>query len=227
MTFFLIVVAISIGLIVLVLLTAIMQGDGLNYRIYQRHGQMMYREEDVAKWVAVLERLPLAGISQVLDVGTATGMLPLALVNQPDFDGRVLGVDYAPALLQVAAKLAHEKQVEQRVAYLQADMRQGLPLANAAFELIFCVGVLEMLPDFHCGLQELCRVMADDGLLVMSFYRRVLGMKAARVENWYRGQLAAAGFEAGEVIEFRPRHDLLVAHYRINGSRTKIQEENL
>src|SRR5262245_49491614 len=52
---------------------------------------------------AYFDRLPLASAGLVLAVGCGTGVEMLALVRRAEFDGRVIGVDLSPTLVEKAA----------------------------------------------------------------------------------------------------------------------------
>jgi ubiquinone/menaquinone biosynthesis C-methylase UbiE len=52
---------------------------------------------------------------------------------------------------------------------LQADLSQ-LPIKCGVFNVIFCIGVLHHLPDMYSALQELARVTATGGKLIIGIY---------------------------------------------------------
>jgi ubiquinone/menaquinone biosynthesis C-methylase UbiE len=54
-------------------------------------------------------------------------------------------------------------------ARLQADLCQ-LPLRGGVFHAIFCIGVLHHLPDMCFALEELARVTASGGILIVGVY---------------------------------------------------------
>jgi ubiquinone/menaquinone biosynthesis C-methylase UbiE len=92
----------------------------------------------------------------VLDVATGTGRIPLTLLRQPTFTGRVIGVDRAAKMLAVA----HRDLVDQsdRVTLIQADA-MALPFASHSLPLVTCLEALEFLPNPQAGLVELIRVL--------------------------------------------------------------------
>ncbi len=106
--------------------------------------------------------LPLANRVQgqpdalVLDVAVGTGRLPLALLQQPAFQGRVIGLDRASKMLAIARRdlAAHGR----RVLLLQADA-MALPFADNTFYAVTCLEALEFTPDPLRGLGELVRVL--------------------------------------------------------------------
>ncbi len=92
----------------------------------------------------------------VLDVATGTGRVPLTMLGQPGYRGRVIGLDRASKMLNVARRELGSDQ--QRVSLIQADA-MALPFANNSFPLVICLEALEFLPDPRQGLAELVRVL--------------------------------------------------------------------
>jgi ubiquinone/menaquinone biosynthesis C-methylase UbiE/uncharacterized protein YbaR (Trm112 family) len=112
---------------------------------------------------------PLAGALRgqvaplVLDVGTGTGRLPLALFEQPTFQGRVIGLDASRRMLALAAEKT--RGCRQRLDLLWDDAGR-LPFAEATFDAVTCLEVLEFTPDPLAQLAELVRVLRPGGLLL-------------------------------------------------------------
>ena len=92
----------------------------------------------------------------VLDVATGTGRIPLALFDQADFQGQVIGLDRASKMLKVAVK--DMVPFKERTALLQADAMR-LPFADNSFAAVTCLEALEFLPNPEAGLAELIRVL--------------------------------------------------------------------
>ncbi len=92
----------------------------------------------------------------MLDVATGTGRIPLALLRQPTFKGKIIGLDRASMMLAVARRdLASQAD---RVLLIQADA-MALPFASNSLPLVTCLEALEFLPDPNHGLAELIRVL--------------------------------------------------------------------
>jgi ubiquinone/menaquinone biosynthesis C-methylase UbiE len=92
----------------------------------------------------------------VLDVATGTGRIPLTLLRQSAYHGRVIGLDRASKMLAVACRDLAEHT--NRVTLIQADA-MALPFANNSFPIVTCLEVLEFLPNPSAGLAELIRVL--------------------------------------------------------------------
>ncbi|MFN8454424.1 MAG: class I SAM-dependent methyltransferase [Anaerolineae bacterium] len=92
----------------------------------------------------------------VLDVATGTGRIPLNLLRQSNFQGRIIGLDRASKMLVVAQRELSD--YKERVLLIQADAMR-LPLAQASIPLVTCLEALEFLPDPVQGVFELVRVL--------------------------------------------------------------------
>jgi ubiquinone/menaquinone biosynthesis C-methylase UbiE len=113
----------------------------------------------------ILERLPHIHAPLVLDVATGTGRLPLALLEQSTFQGRVIGLDLSRKMLTVAAeKLA---PFGGRVSLLHHSA-ETLPFPDDTFDLVTCLEALEFMMNPVGVLHELVRVLRPGGLLALT-----------------------------------------------------------
>lgn len=69
---------------------------------------------------AALERLPADRPCRVLDLGTGSGVIALALAHRRH-QARVVGVDYSPDALDVARRNAVALELERRVEWVRSD----------------------------------------------------------------------------------------------------------
>lgn len=101
----------------------------------------------------------------VLDVATGTGRLPYFLLEEPSFNGRVIGLDASGKMLRDAqAKL---RPYGDRVALVRQSA-QELPFGNEAFDAVTCLEALEFLPDEVAALVEMVRVLRPGGVLLVT-----------------------------------------------------------
>jgi 2-polyprenyl-6-hydroxyphenyl methylase/3-demethylubiquinone-9 3-methyltransferase len=93
----------------------------------------------------------------VLDLGCAGGFLAEAL---DDRGARVTGID--PAAEAIAAARAHAEAGGRTIRY-DVGLGEALPYADAAFDAVACVDVLEHVSDLGQVLREVARVLRPGG----------------------------------------------------------------
>jgi SAM-dependent methyltransferase len=113
---------------------------------------------------------PAAG-ELILDAGCGTGR-NLGPIKDPG--ARPIGVDFSPAMLEVAHRLHPD------VDLAVADLQRTLPFGDARFEATICTLVGEHLAELPSVLAELRRVLKPGGRLVFSVYHP--DMAAAGIE---------------------------------------------
>lgn len=115
--------------------------------------------------IPLLQRLVAVRAPLILDVATGTARLPLALLDQPVFQGRIVALDLSRKMLAVAAaKLAPHRS---RIALLH-QRAETLPFPDNTFDAVTCLEALEFMMDPPVVLRELVRVLRPGGLLVLT-----------------------------------------------------------
>lgn len=112
--------------------------------------------EDLTLGLPLANRLHAQPQATVLDVATGTGRVPLALLRQPAYRGKMIGLDRASKMLAVARQ--ETARHKDRVTLIQADA-MALPFASNSLPLVTCLEALEFLPHPRRGLAELVRVL--------------------------------------------------------------------
>lgn len=134
------------------------------------------------EWMTLKPRL-------ILDAGCATGEMSLALqARYPD--ARVLGLDVDFSLLHHAKHLPSAD-----VQYINAHADK-LPFPDQSVDLIFANLVLPAYPDANLLLREWRRVLAPDGLLMMT----ALGLDT--LQEW------RAAYPSAELPVLMDMHDV-------------------
>src|SRR5512134_2734534 len=119
---------------------------------YNRIKQFDEASEDLTLGRPLADRLTGQAGAFVLDVATGTGRIPLNLFRQSSYQGRVVGLDRASKMLNVARR--DTAAAQDRVTFIQADA-MALPFASNSMPLVTCLEALEFLPDPQKGLAEL------------------------------------------------------------------------
>jgi 2-polyprenyl-6-hydroxyphenyl methylase/3-demethylubiquinone-9 3-methyltransferase len=130
------------------------------------------------RWVRTLHNLVPARLAvfapvvgdwrdrDVLDLGCAGGFMAEALAAR---GARVTGID--PARRAVAAARARSRKTGSGVRYLVAAGEQ-LPVADASFDIVVCVDVLEHVSNLQAVLAEVGRVLRPGGLFLFDTINR-------------------------------------------------------
>ncbi|HEX2182511.1 MAG TPA: methyltransferase domain-containing protein [Rubrobacteraceae bacterium] len=108
--------------------------------------------------------LPRPG-EKVLDLGSGAGMDSLIAARMVGPDGRVIGVDMTPAMLEKsrqAARQAGLSNVEFREGYAE-----DLPVEDGWADVVISNGVLNLMPDKAAALEEMDRALTSGGRLQM------------------------------------------------------------
>ena len=127
----------------------------------------------------------------VLDVATGTGRVPLLLLAEPAFDGRVVGLDAAIRMLaQAQAKLAQLPEGQRQRFMLVQQAAAALPFEDDLFDAVSCLEALEFFPNDLAALKEMARVLKPGGFLMTS---RRIGLEGRLFLGRYRSK---ADFEA-------------------------------
>jgi ubiquinone/menaquinone biosynthesis C-methylase UbiE len=119
--------------------------------------------------VAILDEIGEAvasGAGRILDIGTGTGTLPIALLRRwPQV--RVTGIDASAGMIEMAGAEAgrlltpaQRDRLELRVAFA-AD----LPVADSSFDLAVSSFVLQLVPNRFAALREARRALVTGGRL--------------------------------------------------------------
>lgn len=104
--------------------------------------------------------------SVTLEVGCGTGAMIRALVNKPNFGGRIVGVDQSPAFIDAASGFADEAGISDRVEFRVGDAH-GLNCDTGQFDLVIAHTVISHVVDPQSAINECARVLRPGGLLAV------------------------------------------------------------
>jgi SAM-dependent methyltransferase len=148
----------------------------------------------------------------VLDVATGTGRVPLFLLNEPTFNGRVVGLDASAKMLALAAaKLAPFRYR----ANLVQQTAVPLPFAADTFAAVTCLESLEFFPSDVAALGEMARVLRPGGVLMVTRRRgwegkAFLGRYRDRAE--FEALLGSLGLTDIQTRPWQVNYDQVVCH---------------
>jgi SAM-dependent methyltransferase len=104
---------------------------------------------------AELDRLALAPDARILDAGCGSGRM----LDELGMRGRVTGVDENPGAVAATRHRGHSA--------MRCNIEQ-MPFADASFDLVTCLDVIEHTPDDCRTLRELRRVTRPGGTLLVT-----------------------------------------------------------
>ena len=105
---------------------------------------------------------------RVLDLACATGIVARRAAPMVGDEGRVVGVDISPEMLEVARRMSGSEGVE--VEWREGDAAR-LDLPDGAFDLVMCQQGLQFFSDPSRALGEAARVLAGCGRLVLNVWQ--------------------------------------------------------
>ena len=100
---------------------------------------------------------------RVVDVGCGAGIDSLIAAKMVGPNGRVIGVDMTPAMLEKARQSAAEAQLT-NVEFLEG-YAESLPVPDGLADVVISNGVLNLMPDKAAALSEMARVLKPGGRL--------------------------------------------------------------
>jgi SAM-dependent methyltransferase len=130
---------------------------------------------------------PLAPGERVVDVGCGAGIDSLIAARMVSPNGRVVGVDMTPAMVDRARESADAGGfVNVRFEY---GLAESLPIEDRWADVVISNGVLNLFPDKFAGLQEMARVLKPGGRLQIGdiLVQKSLGDKAKRDIDLWKG----------------------------------------
>ena len=145
----------------------------------------------------------------VLDAATGTGRLPAALLGDPRFAGRVIGLDISTGMLGKAEEKLSRFGSRSVLLHQKAT---PLPFPDGTFDAVSCLETVELLADQGAHFGEFLRVMKPGGTLLVSRNTGEWGRNGTVCPpRQFADNLRSAGFERIEIIPWWQRFDLVWA----------------
>jgi arsenite methyltransferase len=150
----------------------------------------------------------------VVDLGSGGGLDVFLAAKQVGPAGKAIGIDMTPSMLELARRNAAQTGAT-NVEFHQATI-DALPLADASVDCVISNCVINLAPDKPAVFREIARVLKPGGRLAVSdialkqplppemgaSLMAYIGCIAGAISlEDYRSGLAAAGFDAVEIID--------------------------
>jgi arsenite methyltransferase len=101
---------------------------------------------------------------RVVDVGCGAGIDSLIAAKKVGPEGRVIGVDMTPSMLEKARQAAGETGLANVVEFREGYAK-ALPVEDGWADVVISNGVLNLMPDKSAALEEMSRVLKPRGRL--------------------------------------------------------------
>jgi ubiquinone/menaquinone biosynthesis C-methylase UbiE len=128
---------------------------------------------------------------RILDVACGTGIVARLALEQVDSNGTVAGVDVNPGMLEVARSIT---PADRPIEWHETGA-EDMSLPDEAFDVVLCQISLQFMADKLAALQEMRRVLAPGGRLILSVpgpAGKIFGVLAEAMERHISAE--AAGF---------------------------------
>ncbi|MFW6140073.1 MAG: class I SAM-dependent methyltransferase [Acidobacteriota bacterium] len=120
-------------------------------------------EKERAKLRRMIPYLSVQKGDQVLDAGCGTGRLIPYLKKSAGRTGRIVEMDFAQKMLDIAKK----KYSNSNICFVQSDA-QHVPFKEKVFDVVICFALLPHIPDKQRALREFKRILKPNSLLVVA-----------------------------------------------------------
>jgi arsenite methyltransferase len=123
----------------------------------------------------------------VLDIGCGAGVDSLVAARMVGEDGRVVGIDVTPAMIDKAR--ANQARLGLGQVTFQVAEAEALPFPDHDFDAVISNGVFNLTLDKEEALQETQRVLKPGGRLLLADMVLVAALPPElgdKVENWYQ-----------------------------------------
>lgn len=145
-------------------------------------------EETIASFAGTGNPFSLGALSpgeHVVDVGCGAGIDSLIASRMVGPEGKVIGIDMTPEMLQRARESAETLGADN--VQFEQGLAESLPVPNDWADVVISNGVLNLFPDKFAGLQEMARVLKPGGRLQIGdiLVQKSVGDKAKRdIDLW-------------------------------------------
>jgi demethylmenaquinone methyltransferase/2-methoxy-6-polyprenyl-1,4-benzoquinol methylase len=131
-----------------------------------------------------IRSLGLTGAERVLDVCTGTGDLAIAAVSGPRSAARVLGVDFAGAMLDVGQRKLRRHRLDGRIAFVRGDATR-IPAGDRSVDAVTVAFGIRNVENTRAACAEMHRVLRSGGRLAILEFSVPATPVWRTVYGWY------------------------------------------
>jgi len=131
-----------------------------------------------------IRSLALTGRERVLDLCTGTADLAIAAMRARPAASRVVGVDFAGAMLRVAREKIVRARLADRVALVRGDAAR-VPVANASVDAITVAFGIRNVERVDAACAEMHRVLKPDGRIAILEFAMPTAPVVGPLYRWY------------------------------------------
>jgi demethylmenaquinone methyltransferase/2-methoxy-6-polyprenyl-1,4-benzoquinol methylase len=135
-----------------------------------------------------IRSLRLTGTERVLDLCTGTADLAIAAARARPAAARVVGVDFAGAMLRVGHDKLRREQLGDRVALVRGDATR-IPVADASVDAVTIAFGIRNVDQVALACREMRRVLRPGGRLAILEFAVPTTPGVSAVYLWYLHQL--------------------------------------
>lgn len=123
---------------------------------------------------------------RVLDLCTGTGDVLFEFLNNPNFKGKCVGLDFAQPMIDLAKNKSQTLNVSDRVDFVTGNVLD-LQYGNDSFDIITISFGLRNLKDLTKGVDEIFRVLKPGGRFLSIEFFRPDNTASLAISSWYVG----------------------------------------
>ncbi|MBO3457858.1 bifunctional demethylmenaquinone methyltransferase/2-methoxy-6-polyprenyl-1,4-benzoquinol methylase UbiE [Aetokthonos hydrillicola Thurmond2011] len=123
-----------------------------------------------------------------LDLCCGSGDLSLRLARRVGATGRVYGVDFSTALLEIASARAQSEYLPPVITWVEADVLD-LPFENNYFDAVTMGYGLRNVTDIPRSLKEIHRVLKASAKAAILDFHRPSNQQIRALQQWYMNHL--------------------------------------
>lgn len=116
--------------------------------------------------IPLVELAQLQSGQQILDVATGTGIIAIAAAEKMGAEGKVIGVDFSPGMLNQARQKIAAVGL-QNIELIEADA-ETITFEVESFDAVFCATAIVLLKDIPAALRNWYNYLKPGGIVAFS-----------------------------------------------------------